>query len=121
MSSLNSFEEHIQVDNLDEWLKINWFNNKNAFIHLLIGYAGCGKTTFVNYILRMKKTIKYVSYWDFYETQYIIGIEQSKGLSLYLKNNLLCNIKYHFKKSSNPKAMLERFKKSSLFKHYYIL
>lgn len=112
MPNLNSFEEHIQVGNLNEWLKVNWFNNKNTFIHLLIGYAGCGKTTFVNYILKMKSTIKYVSYWDFYETQYIIGIEQSKGLNLYLKNNLLCNIKYHLRRSSNPKAMLDRFKKN---------
>lgn len=110
LSSLNSFEELISASNLDAWIKENWLNDKDAFIHLVIGYAGCGKTTFVNYILRRQNKNKFVSYWDFYETQYIIGIEQSEGLNLYLKNNLVNNIKYHFKKSKNPKDLLDRFR-----------
>lgn len=110
LSSLNSLEEPIPVNELDDWIKENWLNDKNTFIHLVIGYAGCGKTTFTNYLLRKQNKNKFVSYWDFYETQYIIGIEQSEGLNLYLKNNLVNNIKYHFKRSKNPKALLDRFR-----------
>ncbi|MDE6708651.1 MAG: hypothetical protein K2K06_11535, partial [Oscillospiraceae bacterium] len=110
LTSLNSFEKPIPVNKLDDWIKENWLNDKNTFIHLVIGYAGCGKTTFTNYLLRKQNKNKFVSYWDFYETQYIIGIEQSEGLNLYLKNNLVNNIKCHFKKSKKPKALLDRFR-----------
>ncbi len=110
LPSLNSHEEYIQANELDDWIKVNWLNNRDTFIHLLVGYAGCGKTTFVKYILKRQDTIRYTSYWDFYETQHIIGIEQSKGLSLYLKDNLVKSIKVHLKKSKNPKMLLAKFK-----------
>ncbi len=114
LPTLNSLNEYIQADKLDDWIRINWFNNKDSFIHLLIGYAGCGKTTFVNYILKRQNTIRYLSYWDFYETQHIIGVTQSVGLSLYLKDNLVKSIKEHLTKSRNPKALLTKFKNNLL-------
>lgn len=113
--TLNHNEMTISADKLDAWVTDNWLSNKDVFIHILVGYAGCGKSTFVNHILNTQERGRYSTFWNFYDIQEYSSMSQDSSMDLYLKDNLCYNIAKRLKSSRNKKALLDRFKKKLNF------
>ena len=116
--TLNHTETVISANKLDIWITENWLSSKKTFIHLLVGYAGCGKSTFVNHILNSQEKGRYSTFWNFYDMQEYSNLSQSISMELYLKDNLCYNIAKRLKKSKNKEALLERFRNNlNLFRN----
>lgn len=106
LRNLNDNYETINANNLDTWITTNWILNRETFIHMLVGYAGCGKSTFVKYILKKQRNGRYSSFWNFYDIQNYTDVPQDISLDLYIKDNLRENIIEHLNKSSNANLLL---------------
>lgn len=113
--TLNHDVKTISADKLDSWVAENWLSNKTTFIHILVGYAGCGKSTFVNHILNEQENGRYSTFWNFYDILDYSGLSQDMSMELYLKDNLCYNIAKRLKKSRNKATLLDRFRKKLKF------
>lgn len=112
LRNLNDNYETIAASNLDEWITTNWIFNRETFIHMLVGYAGCGKSTFVKYILKKQRNGRYGSFWNFYNIHNYTDVPQDISLDLYIKDNLRENIIEHLNKSNNINSLLSRFEEN---------
>ncbi len=112
LKNLNENYENINANNLNDWITRNWILSRETFVHMLVGYAGCGKSTFVKHIIKNQKNGRYSSFWNFYNIQNYTDVPQDKSLIMYIEDNLRENIIEHLNKSSNAYLLLSRFEEN---------